>query len=139
MTASPAVATALTFVWFGMVLGISFLETPLKFRADGVTLEVGLGIGRVVFRALNTVEAVLAAALLVAALVPGRSDWPVLAVPVAVLAVQLALVRPRLTHHSDRVLTHENPPRSRAHHLYVVLETAKVLALLAAGIRLLAS
>ena len=32
-----AVATAATFVWLGMVLAISFLEAPLKFRAPGVT------------------------------------------------------------------------------------------------------
>jgi len=41
---------AATFVWLGMVLAISFLEAPLKFRAPGVTLQIGLGIGRVVFR-----------------------------------------------------------------------------------------
>jgi hypothetical protein len=29
------VAAALSFVWLGMVLAISFLETPLKFRAPG--------------------------------------------------------------------------------------------------------
>ena len=54
----------MTFVWLGMVLAISFLETPLKFRAPGITLPLGLGIGRLVFRALNTAEVVLAAAAL---------------------------------------------------------------------------
>jgi hypothetical protein len=29
----PAIAVAVTFVWLGMVLAISFLEAPLKFRA----------------------------------------------------------------------------------------------------------
>ena len=48
-----AAATAATFVWLGMVLGISFLETPLKFRAPGVDLRTGLAIGRLLFRALN--------------------------------------------------------------------------------------
>jgi hypothetical protein len=55
-----AIAVALTFVWLGMVLAISFLEAPLKFRAPNVTLQIGLGIGRLVFRALNTVEVVFA-------------------------------------------------------------------------------
>ena len=57
-------ATAVTFVWLGMVLAISFLETPLRFRAPGVDLRTGLAIGRLVFRALNTAEIVFAAALL---------------------------------------------------------------------------
>ncbi|MFF3252934.1 hypothetical protein ACFYWP_18430 [Actinacidiphila glaucinigra] len=52
---------AAVFVWLGMVLGISFLEAPLKFRAEGIAVPLGLGIGRIVFRALNRVEAVLAA------------------------------------------------------------------------------
>jgi hypothetical protein len=54
-----AVATAVTFVWLGMVLAISFLEIPLKFRAPGVDLRTGLVIGRLVFRALNTAESSL--------------------------------------------------------------------------------
>ena len=60
------VVGAVACVWLGMVLGISFLEAPLKFRA-GITLALGLGIGRLVFAALNRVEAVLAVVVLVAA------------------------------------------------------------------------
>ena len=59
MSVAPAVAVAGVFVWLGMVLAISFLEAPLKFRAPNVTVQIGLGIGRLVFRALNTVEAPL--------------------------------------------------------------------------------
>jgi hypothetical protein len=44
-------ALAVPFLWLGMVLAISFLEAPLKFRAPGITLALGLGIGRLVFRA----------------------------------------------------------------------------------------
>ena len=62
MTAALATATAATFVWLGMVLAISFLEAPLKFRAPGVTIPIGLGIGRLVFRALNSAEVILAVA-----------------------------------------------------------------------------
>ena len=71
-----AVATAVTFVWLGMVLAISFLETPLKFRAPEVTLPVGLGIGRVVFRALNAVEAALAVVLTIAGLLGSATSSP---------------------------------------------------------------
>ncbi len=53
MNPAFAVAAAAAFVWLGMVLAISFIEAPLKFRAPGVTLAIGLGIGRLVFRALN--------------------------------------------------------------------------------------
>ncbi|MEV0367297.1 hypothetical protein [Nocardia fusca] len=119
-------------LWLGMVLAISFLEAPLKFRAPGVTTELGLGIGRLVFRALNTVEAVLAAVLLVAAVVlaPAGAVWVWLGIAVVILVVQLAVVRPPLSRRSDRVLAGEELPRSMAHYWYIGLEIAKVTALI---------
>jgi hypothetical protein len=66
MTLPVAVSVAVVFVWLGMVLAISFLEAPLKFRAPNVTLAIGLGIGRVVFRALNAVEVVFAIVIVAA-------------------------------------------------------------------------
>ena len=125
------VAIGVACVWLGMVLAISFLEAPLKFRAPGVTLAVGLGIGRLVFGALNRVEALLAVVLVVAAVVGPRSPGMVVAgaVAAAALVAQLTLVRPVLVRRSNQVLKGERGPRSRAHHAYVALEVAKVLAL----------
>ncbi|MFI9634584.1 hypothetical protein ACIHAX_18045 [Nocardia sp. NPDC051929] len=119
-----------------MVLAISFLEAPLKFRAPGVTLPLGLGIGRLVFRALNTVEAVLAVLLVLAAVIvgPGAATWAWLGVAAAVLAVQIVVVRPPLSRRSDRVLAGEELPRSHAHYWYIGLEVVKVVALVALAI-----
>lgn len=140
MSAAPAVAVALTFVWLGMVLAISFLEAPLKFRAPGVTLQVGLGIGRLVFRALNGVEVILAVGILAAIAAGSSSVGATVATVVAVvlLIAQLLLVRPRLTRRSDAILAGEDAPRSHAHYAYVALEGAKVIALFVGGILLLA-
>ena len=142
MSTGPAIAVAVTFVWLGMVLAISFLEAPLKFRAPDVTLQIGLGIGRLVFRALNTVE--VAFALVIVAIVAsgtGGSTPPrivvAFAVAIAALAIQLIAVRPRLTRRSDAVLAGSEGPRSRAHYAYVGLEAVKTVALLVAGILLL--
>ncbi|ULE31462.1 hypothetical protein [Mycobacterium sp. IDR2000157661] len=141
MSAAPAVAVAATFVWLGMVLAISFLEAPLKFRAPGVTLPIGLGIGRLVFRALNGAEIALAATILVAMVLSAPPAGAVVAFGSAGLALvaQLAGVRPRLTRRSDAVLAGHHGPRSRAHYVYVALEVVKVVALAALGIVLLSS
>lgn len=139
MSTPTAIQIAITFIWLGMVLAISFLEAPLKFRAPNVTLQIGLGIGRLVFRALNTVELVFAAVIVLTALM-NRSSLTVMVayvVAVAALAVQLVVVRPRLNRRSDEVLAGRDGPRSRMHHVYVVLELIKVVALLIAGISLL--
>jgi hypothetical protein len=139
MSTEMAVAVAVTFVWLGMVLAISFLEAPLKFRAPNVTLQIGLGIGRLVFRALNTVEVVFAIVIL-AVVVDGPMPTRVataFAVAFAALAVQLIAVRPRLTRRADRVLAGSEVPRSRAHYVYIGLEVVKAVALIVAGILLL--
>jgi hypothetical protein len=136
---SGALVSAFTFTWLGMVIGISFIEAPLKFRAPGVTIPVGLGIGRLVFRALNVVESVLAIGLVVAVALGG------FAVPVGVLvvvalvllAVQLVAIRPRLNRRTDRVLNAPDGvdlPRSRAHVAYVAVELLKVVTLVSLGI-----
>lgn len=135
MSPGPAIAVAATFVWLGMVLAISFLEAPLKFRAPNVTLQIGLGIGRLVFRALNTVE--VGFALVIGAITASRpTSLPILvALSVAgvVLAVQLIAVRPGLTRRSNQVLAGSDGPRSHAHYIYVALEAVKVVALVVAG------
>ena len=125
---------AVSFTWLGMVLAISFLEAPLKFRAPGVTVPLGLGIGRIVFRALNRVELLLLVAAVVAvALAPRPALVGVVAALVVLLGVQLGLVRPALNRRSDRVLAGEELPRSRGHLAYLALEVAKVALLVAAG------
>ena len=144
MSTAHATAVAVIFVWLGMVLAISFIEAPLKFRAPHVTLQIGLGIGRLVFRALNTVEVVLAL-ILVAALVidpPTTTAMVVVGVAIVTLIAQLVGVRPALTRRSDAVLAAPNGTdpggRSRAHYVYVGLELVKVAALIVGGITLLA-
>jgi hypothetical protein len=122
------VLPAAVFIWLGMVLAISFLEAPLKFRAPGVTVRLGLGIGRVVFAALNRVE--LALLLVVAGALA------------ALLGVQLGVLRPALRRRSDQVLASDDDadlPRSRHHLLYLALETVKVVVLAALGATALAA
>lgn len=139
MDAATAVAVAAVFIWLGMVLAISFLEAPLKFRAPGVTLQLGLGIGRLVFRALNICEIVLAFVVVVALVIgpPNAGVITTAGLAVGALLVQLLGVRPRLTRRSDAVLSGADGPRSRAHWAYVGLEIVKVVALLTAGVLLL--
>ncbi|WP_399552989.1 hypothetical protein [Streptomyces sp. WELS2] len=57
----------------------------------------------------------------------------------ALLAVQLAAVRPLLNRRSDRVLAGEDLPRSRSHLWYVALEILKTGTLITLGIALSAA
>ena len=134
-TTGQVIGAGTAFVWLGMVLAISFLETPLKFRAPGITLPLGLGIGRLVFRARNTIEITLAAILLAALLTyrPGVSGWALLGIAGALLATQTGLLRPRLDRRARQIITGQTPPPSRPHLAYIALEILKVAALIALG------
>ena len=130
------------FAWLGMVLAISFLETPLKFRAPGITLPLGLAIGRLIFRALNAAEMTLAAMLLAALLTygPGVAGWLLLGITGTLLATQTGLLRPRLDRRARQIIDGQAPPPSRRLHLaYIALEILKVAALAALGTLLIIS
>ena len=128
-------------LWFGLVAGISLLEAPLKFRAPGVTTELGLGIGRVVFRALNMVELGLAA-LLGTALAIGVVGAQPLAgtasrtaglLAIGTFLVQLLVLRPVLNLRLDQRLAGVVLPPTHHHLTYVGLEVLKLLCLLTVG------
>ncbi|AKE01416.1 membrane protein (plasmid) [Rhodococcus erythropolis] len=117
--------------WLGMVAAISFLEAPIKFRAPGVSVAIGLGIGRKVFAALNGVELVLALILLASCAVakPPIPALTFVVLAVSVLIVQVAAIRPLLGKRSDRILAGEDLPRSKIHLVYIVFEVVKVVLL----------
>jgi hypothetical protein len=131
---TTALATAVAFVWLGMLFAISFLEAPLKFRAPGVTVPLGVGIGRLVFRALNIVEGVLALALLGCAAVGNRALLGLAIALCAVLAVGALLLRPRMDRRVTAGRISEGVPRHSLHLWYIALEGVKVVLLLLAGI-----
>jgi hypothetical protein len=138
MTWVEVVQVAVPFLWCGAVAGISFLETPLKFRAPGVTLPLGLGIGALVFRALNLVELVLAVTITgtMLAAPPDIGAVALLAAIWVLLLSQVGLVRPRLDRRTREVIAGGTPPRSPLHLIYIGLETVKVVSLPVLGVLL---
>ncbi|MCB0763867.1 MAG: hypothetical protein R2815_12270 [Flavobacteriales bacterium] len=137
-TTNHPVALICTFTWVGFMCGISFLEAWLKFRAPGVTLPIGLGIGRLVFGALNKVEMVLAAAILID-LIRGGSlavRWPWIAVPVVLLLLQSFWLLPALDTRAELIIQGTEAPPSNLHFVFVLFELVKVGALVVFGIKL---
>ncbi|MGH3779075.1 MAG: hypothetical protein ACRDR6_25050 [Pseudonocardiaceae bacterium] len=134
------VQVAIPFTWLGAVLAISFLETPLKFRAPGITVPLGLGIGRLVFRALNIVELALAATLTAAMLADASvgTDLATMALIALwiLLAGQVAVLRPGLNRRARQILAGETPPHSRQHLVYIAVEGIKVMLLPVVGVLL---
>jgi hypothetical protein len=114
--------------------------TP-EISGTGLDLRTGLAIGRIVFRALNRVEAVWAITIAACLLAEPATTTTVVAAiaSITVLTVQLGLVRPALNRRANLVLTGIDTPRSSPHHVYVALEVTKVIGLIILGTRLLST
>lgn len=120
--------------WIGAVCAISFLEAWLKFRAPGVTLPIGLGIGRLVFGALNKIEWVLATIVLLNfILTPGSFylKWQhnLIFVVIAILILQTFWLLPALDIRAGQLIAGNEIPHSYLHFYFVGLELAKVIIL----------
>jgi hypothetical protein len=131
------IAIALPFLWLGLVLGISVIETPLKFKAPGITTALGLGIGRLVFHALNIVELAIACVLVIV-VVRQAPDWPLvlLGAVITILLVQAFWLRPLLDDRAVRIIAGEDVPPSALHVAYIALEGVKLVALPVLGVAL---
>lgn len=130
-------------VWLGLLIGISLIEAPLKFTAPGITIPLGLGIGRRVFLAMNIVEVVLALVLLVALVRtlgrPGRTHpltapgpgmlWLFGLVSSGLLLLKFAAIRPFLNQRTDAVLAGEFAGGSNLHYAYIAVDGLLILTL----------
>lgn len=131
---------ALVVLWLGMVAAISFIEAPLKFQAPGITIPLGLGIGRLVFMALNATEGVVLLAVTLlnfwprAARLPKRRIgwWAALAL---VFVLKIAVVRPPLNARTDLVLAGANPGESLWHYVYIACDVVTMVLLLILAIQ----
>lgn len=127
------------FTWIGFVGAISFMEAWLKFRAPGVTLPIGLGIGRLVFAALNKVEWVLLIGILVSVTFKGMARPTKVSLILAgiILVLQTLWLLPALDTRAELYISGASVPPSNIHLYYVAAEGIKMMALIVLGIGLL--
>lgn len=128
---------AIPFVWFGLIGGISFMEAPLKFQAPNVTLPLGLGIGRLVFFALNKIEIFLAVLMIISFVKTGarESKFPILSLAVICILLLLETVwlLPLLDARATLVISGEAAPFSNLHFVYIAFDAIKFILLFALG------
>jgi hypothetical protein len=123
------------FLWAGMVLGISFLETPVKFTAPSVTLPIGLDVGRHVFGMFNKFEiawALLSCGLMLSVGVRRTARLPLIAAA-CIVGLQTVWLLPVLDARVGLILSGQTPPPAPYHLIYVVLEVIKLICLVATG------
>ncbi|MDD2986072.1 hypothetical protein [Flavobacterium sp.] len=139
-TTKYQIAISSTFLWIGFVSAISFMEAWLKFQAPGVTIPIGLGIGRLVFFALNKVEWFLVI-MIMGNLV--FSKTPVVTfkntlffIPILMLLLQTIWALPALDTRATLYIQQQTVSPSNLHFYYVGMEIIKIACLTIFGIKL---
>lgn len=125
-----ALRLILPAVWLGLIIAIDLIEAPLKFQAPGITIPLGLGIGRLVFLAMNITEIVIALVLAIA-LWRSRADrrsWTLAGAAFALLVLKFGVIRPLLAVHTDAVLA-GGEGGSFAHFFYIATDAVLFIVL----------
>lgn len=121
-------------LWLGLLIGVSFLATPVKFLAPSLTLATALEVGQATFALFTRVEWGLVILLALAVAWVGRvnvkrSLWIGVGLLTLVLAAQSLWLLPILDARVALIIAAETPPPSEHHRVYVMLESAKLLTL----------
>ena len=126
---------SIPLLWIGFVLSISFMEAWLKFQAEGVTLPVGLSIGRLVFGALNKVELLFLIILIFSVTkiykvgLSKTIEYLIVSLTL-ILLVQTFYLLPELSERITRIMEGEQLGKSSLHLFYVLLEVIKLILLI---------
>ena len=128
--------TLLAWLWAGLVLGVSFVATPVKFLAPSLSLADALAVGRVTFAALQWIECVVVVALAVLVWIttPRRRALVLLGFIVAILLCQYVWMLPILDARVQAIIDGQHLPSSFLHWIYTALEFGKVALLVAIGL-----
>jgi hypothetical protein len=122
----------LGFVWAGMILGVCFLASPVKFAAPSLSMTTALEVGRLTFAAFHKVEGVLA--LLWVGLLAAwgtRKGWLLGGGVIALWVVQVVGIMPVLDRQTAAVLQGGSTAMTVLHFGYVGAETLKLGLLIA--------
>ncbi|WP_419534894.1 hypothetical protein [Endozoicomonas sp.] len=129
---STQMAMLLLLIWAGMILGISFLATPVKFTAPSLTLSAGVDVGRHVFAIFDNVQWLIIALLVLVSLrysSSGMIRW--LPLIVFMQIIQSAWLLPILNQQALDIIAGQKPQVGHFHAIYGVIELCKLLTVLA--------
>ncbi len=145
-----SMARFLAWFWMGLVAGVSFIATPVKFRATSLTMAAALDVGHVTLHALNRIEWFLSVLLLFALARRARllrlenqrlkkqslSTWEAVAAAIVFGCViaQSVWLLPALDLRTAQIMNGHPLPPSPLHGLFIAVETTKWVALFVLGL-----
>lgn len=126
------VIVIVALLWCGMILGISFLESWVKFKTPTLTKSVALDVGRTVFSAFNKAQFLILAILIILSFLDHLLliNWLIIIAISITLLLQVVWLFPHLCHRVDQIIAGNVVSKSPIHSFYGVLEILKLGLLL---------
>lgn len=129
---------AISFFWLGLMLAISFLETPLKFQVPGMTLPIALELGKIMFGVSTNIQLGLMILIFLNIIFNAKQLSKVMLVSSILLALILGLEKfwmlPILDARADILASGKGLPPTPLHDYFIYAEVAKLVLVVFLGI-----
>jgi len=126
---------AVALLWLGLLLGVCFIATPVKFSAGSLSLPVALDVGRVTFALFNTIEWGAFTLLVVAVVFSGPRRFAAIGCVLlgSILIAQTVWLLPVLDDRVTLIIAGTVPEGAPWHIVYIAADVAKAALLAAMG------
>ena len=125
---------AIALIWAGVSLGGNLIAAPAKFFETDLSMLILLQVGHAQFLWLGYTEWVLMIFLVIICLFNRTKTLFLLAIPVLILVIQQIVLMPALNERTFSLIAGEPVGPSSLHRVFILLECAKLLALVVIGL-----
>ncbi|AZA76159.1 hypothetical protein EG347_00750 [Chryseobacterium sp. G0186] len=117
----------------GIIITVSFLETPLKFQVPGMTLSIALGLGKMMFGISTAIQSIFLILILILMLIFHKSyatfDFVIIGILIFILALEKFWMLPVLDARIDWLSSGKALSPTPLHDYFIYAETAKLVTL----------
>lgn len=128
---------AIYLIWAGLILGVSFIATPVKFQAPHLTMPVALEVGKATFHLFNFIEWCVIIVVIILTAISSKTTkiWPMAIMLLSIVMLQTFWLLPVLDVRANEVIAGGTPDPGHYHWFYIVVEIFKLaLTIMAAWI-----
>ena len=118
-------------LWAGLLLGVAFIATPVKFMAPHLTIPVALEVGKATFHVFNKVEWGMLVVCFLAASFYGTHSlkWWFVGGLALVMATETFWLLPALDVRADQVIAGGPAEPGKLHWFYILADSLKLIML----------
>lgn len=124
--------TFILILWTGLLLGVSFIATPVKFMAPNLSMAVALEVGKATFHIFNKIEwAMLLLTIFAAYLHTSHTlKFWLLGILTLLMILESFWLLPALDTRADLVIAGGFAIPGKLHWFYVIADVLKLITLL---------